>query len=64
MLSNKKASVKNNITLEQWKVYFERLFEYNGEPNEQDIINIFEEEPVLDDVDDFIYNSEITERKF
>ena len=63
MLSNKKASVKNNITLEQWKVYFERLFEYNGEPNEQDIINIFEEEPVLDDVEDFIFNSEITEEE-
>ena len=63
MLSNKKASVKNNITLEQWKVYFERLFEYNGEPNEGDIINIFEEEPVLDDVEDFIFNSEITEEE-
>ena len=63
MLSNKKASVKNNITLEQWKVYFERLFEYNGELNEQDIINIFEEEPVLDDVEDFIFNSEITEEE-
>ena len=63
MLSNKKASVKNNITLEQWKVYFERLFEYNGEPNEQDIINIFEEEPVLGDVEYFIFNSEITEEE-
>ena len=24
-------------------------------PNEQDIVNIFEDEPVLDDVDDFIF---------
>ena len=63
MLSHKKASVKNNITLEQWKVYFERLFEYIGEPYEQDIINTFEEEPVLDDVEDFIFNSEITEEE-
>ena len=38
MLSNKKALVKNSITLEQWKVCFERLFEYNGEPIEEDIL--------------------------
>ena len=55
--------MKNNITLEQWKVYFERLFEYNGETNEKDIINIFVEEPVLDDVEDFIFNSEVTEEE-
>ena len=41
----------------------ERLFEYNSEPNEQDIGNIFEEEHVLDNVEHIIFVSEITEKE-
>ena len=63
MLSNKEATARNNITLAQWNVYFEQLFEYIGEPTEQDFINIFEEKPVLDYVDDFCFNSKITEEE-
>ena len=56
--------MKNNITLDEWKQYFERLFEYNDEPNERENeIQFFEEPPELDDVEDFIFNSEITQEE-
>ena len=63
ILSNKKATVKNNITLEQWREYFEKLFECDADPDEQNINNMFEEEPVEDDIEDFIFNSDITEEE-
>ena len=37
----KNASVKNNITLEQWKNYLEQLFQYNEDPLNEDSIHIF-----------------------
>ena len=56
--------MKNNITLDEWKQYFERLFEYIDEPNERENeIQFFEESPELDDVEDFIFNSEITQEE-
>ena len=59
--SNKKASVEKNISLDQWKEYFEKLFEWNTDPDEQTVYNIFEEEPIADEIEDFIFNSDITE---
>ena len=63
-MSDKTAASKNNISLDEWKNYFEQLFEYNDAPNEhENNIDIFEEPPELNDVEDFVFNSEITEEE-
>ena len=51
------------ITPEQWKTYFEQLFDYKDEAGEPDINNRFDDEPVMDEIEDVIFNSEITEEK-
>ena len=39
------------------------IFECNTGPDEQGIKNMFEEEPIADEIKDFIFNSEITEEE-
>ena len=64
VMSDKKAKVKNDITLDEWKVHFEGLFEYIDAPNyHENDMHIFEEPPELDDLEDFVFNSEITEEE-
>ena len=43
---------------------FEQIFEHKDEVGEQDILNnLFDDEPVMDEIEDVIFNSEITEEE-
>ena len=65
MMSDKKATVKNDITLDEWKVHFEGLFEYIDAPNDhENDMHIFEEPPELDAFEDFFSTLKLQRRKF
>ena len=63
LLSNKKATTQHNISLAQWKEHFENLFKQDDTVSDQNIDDLFEEEPAADEIEDSIFNSEITEEE-